>query len=58
MEELRELAFSSGVLVLDGIIQRPKEVNPKYLMGEGRLRELIISAMNKGATVLIFDQDL
>jgi len=58
MEELRELALSSGVLVLDGIIQRPKEVNPKYLMGEGRLKELVISAMNKGATVLIFDQDL
>ncbi|MFN3481171.1 MAG: GTPase HflX, partial [Thermodesulfovibrionales bacterium] len=45
-------------VVLDTIIQRPKEINPKYLMGEGKLRELIISAMNKGATMLIFDQDL
>lgn len=58
MEELKELALSSGVLVLDGVIQRPKEINPKYLMGEGKLRELIINAMNKGATLLIFDQDL
>ncbi|MEW6001270.1 MAG: GTPase HflX [Nitrospirota bacterium] len=58
IEELKELAHSSDVLVLDTIIQRPKEINPKYLMGEGRLKELIIDAMNKGATLLIFDQDL
>jgi GTP-binding protein HflX len=40
------------------MIQRPKEINPKYLMGEGKLKELIINAMNRGATLLIFDQDL
>lgn len=58
IEELNELARSSDVIVLDSIIQRPKEVNPKYLMGEGKLKELVITAMNKGATILIFDQDL
>ncbi len=58
VEELRELALSGGVLVLDEVVQRPKEVNPKYLMGEGKVKELIINAMNKGATLLIFDQDL
>lgn len=58
MEELKDLALSSGVLVLDEVIQRPKEVNPKYLMGEGKLKELVINAMNRGATLLIFDQDL
>ncbi len=58
MEELKELADSSGVVILDSVIQRPKEINPKYLMGVGKLKELIITAMNKGATMLIFDQDL
>lgn len=58
MEELKELADSSGVVILDSVIQRPKEINSKYLMGEGKLKELIITAMNKGATMLIFDQDL
>ena len=58
IEELKELARSSDVIVLDTIIQRPKEINPKYLMGEGKLKELIINAMSKGATLLIFDQDL
>ncbi|MGE5299573.1 MAG: GTPase HflX [Acidobacteriota bacterium] len=58
VEELRELAESSDVIVLDAVIQRPKEINPKYLMGEGKLKELVITAMNRGATLLVFDQDL
>ncbi len=58
MEELKELAASSDVLVLDTVIQRPKKIHPKFLMGEGRLRDLVIEALEKGATLLIFDQDL
>lgn len=58
MEELKELARSADVIVLDTVIQRLKEINPKYLMGEGKLREVIINALDKGATLLIFDQDL
>lgn len=58
MEELRELSVSCGVLVLDAVIQRLKDINPRYLMGEGKLKDVIINAMNKGATLLIFDQDL
>ncbi len=58
MEELKELARSADVIVLDTVIQRLKEINPKYLMGEGKLREIIINALDKGATLLIFDQDL
>jgi len=58
IEELKELAGSSDVLVIDTIIQRPKDINPRYLMGEGKIKELIINALNKGATLLIFDQEL
>ncbi len=58
VEELKELAQSSDVVVLDTVIQRLKEMNPKYLIGEGKLREIVINAMDKGATLLVFDQDL
>jgi GTP-binding protein HflX len=58
VDELRELAQSSDVAVLDTVIQRPKDINPRYLMGEGKIRELVINAMNRGASILIFDQDL
>lgn len=58
IEELKDLARSSKVLVLDTLIQRPRQINPKYLMGEGKIKEMIINALNKGATLLIFDQEL
>ncbi|MEE9523962.1 MAG: hypothetical protein V3V59_04335 [Thermodesulfovibrionales bacterium] len=58
MEELKELATSSNVIVLGTLLQRPRQINPKYLIGAGKIRELVISAMNKGATLLVFDQDL
>ncbi len=58
MEELRELAESSDVIVMDTVIQRLKEVNAKHLLGEGKLKEIIMNGMDKGATLLIFDQDL
>lgn len=58
LAELRELARTAGVEVLDSIAQRVKEFNPKYLMGEGKLRELVIRSLHRGATMLIFDQEL
>jgi len=58
MEELKELAKASNVVVVDTVLQRVKEINPKYLLGKGKVQELVINAMNKGATLLIFDQDL
>lgn len=58
MDELQELAQSSDIVVLNTIIQRLKEINPKFLLGEGKLKEIIINAMDNGATLLVFDQDL
>lgn len=58
MDELRELARTAGVEVLDTIIQHRRELNPRYLMGEGKMREVVIRALQFGATLLIFDQEL
>ncbi len=58
LEELKALAETSDVAVLDMVIQRPAQLNPKYLMGTGKLKELIIRALQNEATLLIFDQEL
>ncbi|HEC30851.1 MAG TPA: GTPase HflX [Deltaproteobacteria bacterium] len=58
MAELAELAESNNLVVADTIIQRSRRVNPKYLMGKGKLREIIIKAMQLGVDLLIFDQEL
>ena len=58
VEELKELARTAGVAVLDTVIQRPRQFNPRYLMGEGKLKDVIIRALQLGATLLVFDQEL
>ncbi|MDH4027822.1 MAG: GTPase HflX, partial [Nitrospirota bacterium] len=58
IEELKELAAASEVVVVDTVLQSLKQINPKYLIGSGKIKDLVINAMNKGATILVFDQDL
>ncbi|MGH7232693.1 MAG: GTPase HflX [Nitrospiraceae bacterium] len=58
LEELADLVRSDGITVLDTIMQRVQEIHPKYLMGSGKLKEVIIKALQQGADLLIFDQDL
>lgn len=58
MEELRELAHSSGVEVFDSIIQRRDRIDPKYVLGRGKLSDLVIRALQIGANILIFDHEL
>jgi len=58
LEELRELARSSDVVVLDSIVQRRQKLDPRSLVGRGKLDELIIRGLQLGADVIIFDQNL
>ncbi|RLB80384.1 MAG: GTPase HflX [Deltaproteobacteria bacterium] len=58
MTELRELAESCHIAVLDTVIQHRQKVDPRFLMGEGKLSQLVILALQKGADLLIFDQEL
>jgi GTP-binding protein HflX len=58
VEELKELARSDGVAVLDTVIQRLHDINPKYLLGEGKLKDLIIRSQQLGADLIVFDQNL
>jgi GTP-binding protein HflX len=58
MEELKELSRTDGITVEDTVIQRLSRIHPKYVMGEGKLKEIIISAMQFGANLIIFDQEL
>lgn len=58
LDELAELARTADVVVLERVVQRPRQLNPKYLMGEGKVKEVIIRALQQGASLLIFDQEL
>jgi GTP-binding protein HflX len=58
VEELKELARTDGIMVLDTVVQRLHDINPKYLLGEGKLKELIIRSQQLGADLIVFDQNL
>ena len=58
IEELKELAETSGVQVVDAMIQRPRSLSPATLLGEGKLKELLVTCLQLGVDLIIFDQNL
>lgn len=56
--ELAELAASSGVTVIDRLVQRTPDGHQRYLLGSGKLKDVLIQTLHKGADMVIFDQTL
>jgi GTP-binding protein HflX len=58
LAELRELCRTCGVEVFDSAVQHRPEVDPRFLVGKGKLSDLVIRAMQMDANMLIFDHEL
>jgi GTP-binding protein HflX len=58
MAELNELALSADVVVLDTILQRRPKIDPKTVLGRGKLDELLVRSMRLGADLIVFDTEL
>jgi GTP-binding protein HflX len=58
LRELRELARTAGTEVADVILQGREHIDPKFVMGKGKLDDVIVRAMQLDAATLIFDRDL
>ncbi len=58
LDELKELARTANIFVIDTVLQQRKKANPRFLMGSGKLDELSIMALHQGASLIIFDQEL
>jgi GTP-binding protein HflX len=58
MRELRELARTAGTEVADSVIQMREHLDPKLVMGKGKLEEVVVRAMQLDASVLVFDREL
>ncbi len=56
--ELRELCRTAGIEVGGVMEQRRPEADPKYLVGRGKLEEILVRAMQQDASTLIFDPEL
>lgn len=58
LKELKELAESSGIQIVGSVIQQHRQSTSKYFLGTGKIKELTINALQKGSTLIIFDQEL
>jgi GTP-binding protein HflX len=58
LEELRELARTAGVEVIDATLQLRREPDPRYLIGKGKLEDILLRSMQLMADIIVFDADL
>lgn len=58
LNELKELARTAGVDVADTLLQVRDQVDPKFVLGRGKLEDVVLRAMQLDVEVLIFDRDL
>ncbi len=58
VQELRELARTAGVNVVGEVIQQRATPDARYLIGKGKLMEVMLEALKKRANLLIFDREL
>ncbi len=58
LAELAELAKSAGVEVAESILQVRAQLDPKFIVGKGKLEDIVLLAMQHDCEVVIFDCDL
>ena len=58
LRELQELARTAGVEVADTVLQVRDKIDPKYVLGRGKVDDVVLRAMQLDVEVLIFDRNL
>ncbi|MCA1960050.1 MAG: GTPase HflX [Desulfomonile sp.] len=58
LAELEELSRSCGVDVVGKTHQHREPPDPRFVVGKGKLRDIVIDALQKGADMLVFDMEL
>lgn len=58
LAELRELAATANVRIVETLVQRRRKADPRFVLGRGKLEELVLASMQQGADLILFDRDL
>lgn len=58
MRELRELARTAGTDVADCVVQMRDRIDPKFVLGKGKLEDVVVRAIEQDARTLVFDREL
>jgi GTPase len=58
LRELWSLAETAGVKVVDQVLQLRDQIDPKWVLGKGKLEDVVMRAIDRDVNVLIFDREL
>ncbi len=58
LAEMQELCRTAGVTIADVIVQKRSKIHPKYAVGRGKIEETNLRALELGADLVVFGQDL
>ena len=58
LRELESLATTAGVNVVDQVLQLRDRIDPKWVLGKGKLEDVVMRAIDLDVGVLIFDREL
>ena len=58
LSELKDLLLTAGLDPVETLVQRVNAVNPKHILGKGKLAELEVLALQSGASILVYDCEL
>lgn len=58
LDELADLAKTAGLVPVSRMIQRVRKLNPRFILGRGKLADLEVLALQANASIILFDQDL
>jgi GTP-binding protein HflX len=56
--ELRELGRTAGIEFVEVILQRRRKPDPRYVIGRGKLDDLLLASMQQEADLIVFDCNL
>lgn len=58
LNELEDLAHTAGVYVAGRLMQRVQTLNPRFILGKGKLADLEVLALQGNAGLIVFDGEL
>lgn len=58
LRELKDLLLTAGLVPAETLVQRVNAINPKHILGKGKLAELEVLALQSGASTLVYDCEL
>ncbi len=58
LDELEALSLSDNIEVVGRVVQRIKKADPRFLIGKGKLGELVLRCLQADSNLLIFNNEL